>query len=83
MRKLLLFAAALYGLAWYQGWSITGLDVPGMVTDRAACDSSYPDVCISPPPPYLACSDLSVNRFKVFGDDSHGFDPDKNGLGCD
>ena len=83
MKKAFLVAVALYALAWYQGWSLADLNVPGMVTDRANCDKSYPDVCISPPPPYLACDELSVSRFKVFGDDPHGFDPDHNGLGCD
>jgi hypothetical protein len=82
MKKAFLIAAALYALAWYQGWSLADLNVPGMVTDRANCDKSYPDVCISPPPPYLSCDELSVSRFKVFGDDPHGFDPDHDGLGC-
>jgi hypothetical protein len=83
MRKALLIGLGLYALAWYQGWSLADLDVPGMMTDRSNCDSSYPDVCISPPPPTLSCSELSVARFKVFGDDPHGLDPDHNGVGCD
>ena len=83
MKKAFLIAVALYALAWYQGWSLAGLNVPGMVTDRSNCAPSYPDVCISPPPPYIACSELSVTRFKVFGDDPHGFDPDHDGIGCD
>jgi hypothetical protein len=83
MKKAFLVVVALYGLAWYQGWSLADLNVPGMVTDRSNCEKSYPDVCISPPPPYLTCDELSVTRFKVFGDDPHGFDPDKDGLGCD
>jgi len=83
MGKAILLIAALAAFAWYQGWGFDDLNVPGMVTDRANCEKSYPDVCISPPPPYLSCSDLSVTRFKVFGEDPHGFDPDKDGLACD
>jgi hypothetical protein len=82
MRKALLIAAALSGLAWYQGWTIADLSVPGMVTDRSNCDNSYRDVCISPPPPYLSCSDLSVSGFKVFGNDPHRLDADHDGIGC-
>ena len=36
------------------------------------CDTSYPDVCIAPPP--LNCDDVPYKNIKVDGDDPHGFD---------
>ena len=47
------------------------------------CDSSYPDVCISPPPPDLNCSDISYKDFKVLSPDPHGFDREGDGIGCE
>jgi hypothetical protein len=47
------------------------------------CDSSYPDVCISPPPPDLNCPDVAYEDFKVLPPDPHGFDKDGNGIGCE
>ena len=47
------------------------------------CDSSYPDVCISPPPPDLNCSDVSYKDFKVLPPDPHGFDREGDGVGCE
>jgi hypothetical protein len=48
-----------------------------------ACDPSYPNVCIPPPPPMLDCSGIRHRNFKVFGADPHGLDPDKNGVACE
>jgi hypothetical protein len=47
------------------------------------CDSSYPDNCISSPPPNLNCKDVSVNDFEVLPPDPHGFDRDEDGIGCE
>lgn len=47
------------------------------------CDSSYPEVCIAPPPPNLNCGDIPYRRFKVLRPDPHGFDRDGNGIGCE
>jgi micrococcal nuclease len=47
------------------------------------CDPSYPDVCIPPYPPDLDCGDISFRRFQVSGDDPHGFDGDRDGVGCE
>ena len=47
------------------------------------CDPSYPDVCIPPPPPDLNCPDIQFRNFKVVGNDSHGFNGDHNGKGCE
>lgn len=47
------------------------------------CDSSYPDICIPSPPPDLNCGDISDKRFIVIPPDPHGFDRDKDGIGCE
>jgi hypothetical protein len=47
------------------------------------CDSSYPDFCIPPAPPNLNCPDIPQKRFTVSGSDPHGFDRDKDGVGCE
>jgi hypothetical protein len=51
-----------------------------------ACDPSYPDFCIPPPPPDLNCtSPLIANRkdFTVLPPDPHRFDTDNDGVGCE
>jgi micrococcal nuclease len=48
-----------------------------------ACDPSYPDVCIPPPPPDLDCRDIPWRRFRVLPPDPHGFDRDRDGIGCE
>jgi hypothetical protein len=48
------------------------------------CDSSYPGVCIAPPPPDLNYPDIPYKDFKVLPPDPHeldGFDGD--GIGCE
>lgn len=45
------------------------------------CDSSYPDFCIPPPPPYLNCLDIQKKDFTVLKPDPHGLDEDKDGIG--
>lgn len=49
------------------------------------CHPAYPDVCIPPPPPNLDCRDIPHRRFRVdwtYGD-PHGFDGDRDGIGCE
>jgi hypothetical protein len=49
-----------------------------------ACDPSYLNVCIAPPPPYLNCDDVPFNNIAVVGADLHGFDGnDDDGVGCE
>lgn len=48
-----------------------------------ACDPSYPDYCIPPPPPDLDCADMARKPFRVVGSDPHRFDRDGDGLGCE
>ena len=47
------------------------------------CDSSYPNVCIPPYPPDLDCDEIQYKRFEVLPPDRHGFDQDKDGIGCE
>jgi hypothetical protein len=51
--------------------------------EQTKCDSSYPDVCIPPPPPDLDCGDVSYHNFEVRSPDPHGFDKDNDGIGCE
>ncbi len=52
--------------------------------DRSGrCDPSYPDVCIPPPPPDLDCRDIPYRHFRVLPPDSHRFDRDGDGIGCE
>jgi hypothetical protein len=48
--------------------------------DGSDCDSSYPDACISSPPPNLNCKDMSDKNFAVLPPDPHGFDRDEDGI---
>lgn len=47
------------------------------------CDPYYPTVCISQYPPDLNCGDIAHRRFAVLPPDPHGFDQDKDGVGCE
>jgi len=47
------------------------------------CDPSYPDVCIPPYPPDLDCGEIGYSNFRVLQPDPHGFDRDKDGIGCE
>jgi micrococcal nuclease len=53
------------------------------IVPRSGCDPSYPGVCIPPYPPDLDCSDVPYDDFKVVGTDPHGFDGDRDGVGCE
>src|SRR6478672_10025573 len=71
-------------------FAIVALFVVGITTTRvsmpaaaAPCDPSYPDVCIPSAPPKLNCADITFTNFKVLPPDPHGFDGDKDGIGCE
>ena len=53
------------------------------VDSSPSCDPSYPDVCIAPYPPDLDCGEIGYSNFRVVGSDPHGFDRDKDGIGCE
>jgi hypothetical protein len=61
----------------------SGYSEPESSSGSANCDPSYPDFCISSPPPDLDCPDVSGKRFTVSGSDPHGFDRDGDGVGCE
>jgi micrococcal nuclease len=50
---------------------------------RQRCHPSYPDFCIPPPPPDLNCPDIRRYNFRVLPPDPHGFDRDRDGIGCE
>ncbi len=54
-----------------------------LTTNENQCDSSYPNVCIPPPPPDLDCKHIQYRNFKVLQPDPHRFDGDKDGIGCE
>ena len=54
-----------------------------MPEEETSCDSSYPNLCIPPPPPILACDDVEATNFEVQSPDPHGFDVDNDGIGCE
>ena len=51
--------------------------------DNNNCDPSYPDVCISPPPPDLDCGDIPDTDFTVLAPDPHGLDSEGDGMDCE
>ncbi len=50
---------------------------------QAECHPAYPDTCIPPPPPDLDCGEIPDRRFTVLAPDPHGFDRDKDTVGCE
>lgn len=75
--------AQQYGCATKAIKSQTPKETPKSMNKGSQCDSSYPDVCISPYPPDLDCKGISYKNFRVLPPDPHGFDYDKNGIGCE
>lgn len=63
-----------------------GAQAPPFTPPSRACDASYQDVCVPPPPPDLDCPDLEDRGIPlpvtVVGNDPHDLDPDGDGLGC-
>ena len=56
----------------------------------ASCDPSYPDVCVAPAAEVgdLDCADIGsalrvVHDASIGAYDSHGFDADLDGIGCE
>ncbi len=47
------------------------------------CDTSYPTVCMPPPPPDLDCADIPHRNFRVLSPDPHRFDGNHDGYGCE
>lgn len=47
------------------------------------CDPSYPDFCIPAYSADLDCGQIPYQNFRVSSPDRHGFDQDKDGIGCE
>jgi len=56
---------------------------PETVPSENICDPSYPEFCIPPYPPDLDCGEIQFANFKVIPPDPHGFDGDRDGIGCE
>jgi hypothetical protein len=48
----------------------------------SGCDPSYPTLCLTESP-NLDCDDILARDFPVLPPDSHNFDADHNGVGCE
>ena len=53
------------------------------VSSDDGCDPSYPDICITTYSEKLSCADIPFRNFKVLPPDTHGFDSDSDGVGCE
>lgn len=72
------------GEDWAQDYGCKSKQIIGKVPQVwENCDSSYPSICLEPGIDDLDCSDIAVRNFQVTGDDPHGFDGDKDGVGCE
>ena len=49
----------------------------------SACDTSYPDFCVTTYSANLTCMDIPHRNFTVLAPDTHGLDSDGDGLGCE
>jgi hypothetical protein len=81
-------AQALDAGTWEARLDLTSLGVPVQsvrirATPIGGCHASYPTVCVRPPPPDLDCTQIPYTNFPVVGADPHGFDPDRDGIGCE
>ena len=64
----------------------TEREVPAATVDQDGCGESYPDFCILPPPVHLTCDSPEIAPHRGFAGllpDAQGFDPDKDGTGCE
>lgn len=52
-------------------------------TPTRNCDPSYPTLCIPLNSPDLNCPDIQIKNFPVLPPDPHGFDRDRDGIGCE
>ena len=66
------------------GALLTGGSVPAPAAAQN-CDGSYPDLCIQPPSEVgdLDCWQVGYSNFTVYQPDSHYFDADYDGIGCE
>ncbi|MBD1871829.1 hypothetical protein H6F95_31900 [Cyanobacteria bacterium FACHB-471] len=48
-----------------------------------SCDPSYPGICLPLNSPDLNCGDIPHRRFQVLPPDPHGFNRERDGIGCE
>jgi|RhiMethySRZTD1v2_1073278.scaffolds.fasta_scaffold1558240_2 hypothetical protein len=53
------------------------------IENTKQCDPSYPTICLNPGMRGLSCRDIGFANFRVVGRDPHGFDRDRDGVGCE
>lgn len=75
-------------LDWNRAVSVIQSSAPvqsSAVGDDSAsdCDPSYPSMCIPSNSADLDCGDIVQRNFTVLGSDPHGFDGDRDGVGCE
>jgi micrococcal nuclease len=72
-------------LTFTENRSLNDTDIVTIVASpfTSGCDPSYPDFSIRSPPPLLNCDQITQKNFIVLSPDPHGFDRDKDGIGCD
>ncbi len=58
---------------------------PTVVPNPGDCESSYPEFCLAPAWVIgdLDCGDIPYSHFTVYPPDSHGFDGNQDGEGCE
>lgn len=70
-------------------WYVPPTEPPAIVVEPTPkqqgsnCDPSYPTVCIPPYPPDLDCGEIPYTNFTVNEPDTHRFDGDNDGIGCE
>jgi micrococcal nuclease len=73
-----------FSLLTMPGWAIAlAVLMPAQPVQSGNCDRAYPTVCIPSPPPDLDCKEIPHRNFQVVAPDPHGFDGDKDGIGCE
>jgi hypothetical protein len=81
--RVITFVLTIMLLASLQFIFLSSIQTTSYQQYDSDCDSSYPDTCISLPPPNLNCKDVSDKNFAVLPLDPHGFDRDEDGIGCE
>jgi micrococcal nuclease len=59
------------------------VDTAPALIATGACDPSYPELCIPVGSLDLDSTNVGVRRFTAYPPDSHGFDGDYDGVGCE
>jgi uncharacterized protein YraI len=67
-----------------QGMGTTGYgQASGQAPAQTGCEPSYPDFCLPVGAQVMSCGDIPYRSFRVVPPDPYGFDPNRNGIGCE